>query len=260
MAMLKCFNIWFAGCGHVAALLTCLTAASSARGQAALTVDLALVLAIDCSNSVDLMEYDLQTGGLANAFRSSEIIAAIASGPTRRIGVTVVQWADSYRQMTVVPWHIVSNRQSALLLADEIARTPRYVHGGSTSITGMMTHGYQLLSRIPFAAHRKAIDITADGRNNEGGSPGAARDRLSAKGITINGLAILNEIQTLDLYFQRNVIGGPGNFVIRANDYEDFRVAIWRKLLREILGPGIALKPNPNRHQAALPARLAGRR
>ena len=65
------------------------------------------------------------------------------------------------------------------------------------------------------------------------------RDQLVAEGITINGLTILNEWPTLDTYFENNVAGGVGYFVIPANDYEAYGEAIFRKLLREITGPGI---------------------
>jgi hypothetical protein len=58
--------------------------------------------------------------------------------------------------------------------------------------------------------------------------------------MTINGLAILDEWPTLDVYFQRQVVGGPDHFVIVANDYADYGRAIYRKLLQEIAGPGVA--------------------
>ena len=63
---------------------------------------------------------------------------------------------------------------------------------------------------------------------------------MVSQGITINALTILNEWPTLDSYFENNVVGGAGNFVMPANDYDDFAEAIYRKLLREITGPGIS--------------------
>ena len=59
-------------------------------------------------------------------------------------------------------------------------------------------------------------------------------------GITINGLAILNESPTLDLYYADHVIGGPDAFIITAHDYEDFARAIRLKLLKEIRGAPLA--------------------
>ena len=114
------------------------------------------------------------------------------------------------------------------------------VRGGSTSISGVMSFGYRLLAGKPFAATRMAIDIVADGRNNNGSDPRSIRDVLGATGITVNGLAILNEVRTLDAYFKYNIIGGPAHFVIKANAYEHFKEAIQRKLLREIRGLGVA--------------------
>jgi hypothetical protein len=72
--------------------------------------------------------------------------------------------------------------------------------------------------------------------------------------MTINGLAILDEWPTLDLYFQRQVVGGPNHFVIVANDYEAYGRAIHRKLLQEITGPGVSHECRMSR------IRLAARR
>ncbi len=72
-------------------------------------------------------------------------------------------------------------------------------------------------------------------------------------GITINGLAIVNEVPTLDIYYAEHVIGGPDAFLLVAKDYQDFADAIRRKLLREIQGAGLAGRD-------AAGARLAERR
>ena len=70
-----------------------------------------------------------------------------------------------------------------------------------------------------------------------GKGPHVVRDQLVHFGITINGLTILNEFPTLNRYFERYIIGGYGSFVMVAKDYDDFRRAIYRKLLKEITGP-----------------------
>jgi hypothetical protein len=84
------------------------------------------------------------------------------------------------------------------------------------------------------------IDVSSDGRNNIGVPVRGVRDRLVAQGITINALTILNEWPTLNIYFQNQVAGGEGHFVIPADDYAAYAEAIYRKLLREITGPGIS--------------------
>ena len=52
-------------------------------------VDLALVLAVDISQSVNSTEYALQRGGLAYAIRHPDVIAAIKKARLKKIAVTV---------------------------------------------------------------------------------------------------------------------------------------------------------------------------
>ena len=60
--------------------------------------------------------------------------------------------------------------------------------------------------------------------------------------VFINGLPIVNDRPTfgrlppvpLDDYYRENVIGGDGSFMIVAEDFESFGVAVKRKLIREI--------------------------
>lgn len=201
-------------------------------------VDLALVLAIDCSFSVDSREFLLQMEGLGRAFMSDEVKRAISHGVRQRIAVTAVQWSDEQNQKIVLPWTIVSSQAEADQLGRVLAGIPRELAEGGTSLSTAVTFAGALFAAAP-SAERRVIDVSTDGRNNSGPPVAAARDRLVAQGITINGLTILNEWPTLDTYFENNVAGGQGHFVIPANDYEAYGEGILRKLLREITGPGI---------------------
>ena len=207
------------------------------KAQGREPVDLALLLSIDCSYSVDTREFRLQTNGTAHALRKPEILAAIQAGPLKRIAVSVVQWSDDKHQKITVPWTIISNAADIEKLAGQIQNQPRYLAEGGTSITGLMRYAAGVLATAPVVAERQVLDISSDGRNNKGGRPHVVRDQLNQFGITINGLTILNEFPTLNHYFEKYIIGGYGSFVIVANDYEDFEKAIYRKLLREIIGP-----------------------
>ena len=60
------------------------------------------------------------------------------------------------------------------------------------------------------------------------------RDFAVLSGVTVNGLAIVNDEPYLEDYYRHHVIGGPGAFVMAAADYQDFVEAIRRKLLREL--------------------------
>ncbi|HSM39214.1 MAG TPA: DUF1194 domain-containing protein [Afifellaceae bacterium] len=206
----------------------------SSAQVAAGTVDVAIVLAVDCSWSVDETEYAQQIGGLADAFASSDVHQAIAAGANGRIAVALMQWAAPDAQKLVIGWTIVEAPEDALLLSARIAATPRIVGDGATSITAAITTGAALHGARPSRALRQVIDISSDGINNTGGLPEPARDLAAARGITINGLTILNEVPYLHHYFRNHIIAGPGAFVEVAEDYADYHRAIRRKLLREI--------------------------
>lgn len=228
--------------GLAGAMLGQVAVGGRAPGAAAqaMGVDLALVLAVDCSWSVDNHEFRLQTRGLAEAFRRPEIQRAIANGEVGRIIVANVQWSHEANQALAVPWTLIAGGGDADAFAAVLETTPRQVVDGATAIGAVMEYCAGLLRTSPVAARRRVIDISCDGRSNRGLRPAVARDRIAAGGVTINGLAILDEWPTLDLYFQRQVAGGPNHFVIVANDYDAYGRAIYRKLLREITGPGIA--------------------
>lgn len=202
-------------------------------------VDLALVLAVDCSFSVDFREFALQMKGLGQAFRKPEIKRAIALGNLQRIAVSVVQWSDESNQVVAMPWTILETEEDGDLFGETLMSMPRKLAEGGTSISSALLYSAAFLSKAP-RAQRLVIDISSDGRNNVGVPVNAVRDRLVAQGITINALTILNEWPTLDVYFQNQVVGGEGHFVIPANDYQAYADAIYRKLLREITGPGVS--------------------
>lgn len=201
-------------------------------------VDLALVLAVDCSFSVDAREFRLQMEGLGRAFLREEVKKAIAHGKRQRIAVAVVQWSDENNQKVVLPWTIISGAADADELGMILSGLPRQLAEGGTSISTALMFSSLQFETAP-SAERRVIDVSSDGRNNIGSPVKPMRDRLVAQGITINGLTILNEWPTLDTYFENNVVGGPGNFVMPANDYAAYGDAIFQKLLREITGPGI---------------------
>lgn len=220
-------------------LLLALTTPSPVTRAQDAEVDLALVLAVDCSFSVDFREFALQMKGLGEAFRKPEIKRAIAMGNLQRIAVSVVQWSDESNQVVAMPWTILESEEDGDLFGETLAAMPRKLAEGGTSISSALLYSAAHLSRAPRAL-RLVIDVSSDGRNNVGVPVNAVRDRLVAQGITINALTILNEWPTLDIYFQNQVVGGEGHFVIPANDYGAYADAIYRKLLREITGPGIS--------------------
>ncbi len=211
----------------------CASAAADERTRA---VDLQLVLAVDASGSVNTTRFELQKEGYVAAFRHPRVLAAIQSGPAQAIAVTLVQWTGPVQQLQGVTWTRVSDAASAEGFAQKIAQMPRQLFGGGTSISGAIDFAAGLMRESPFQAERRVIDISGDGSNNRGRSVTQARDEAVAAGIGINGLPILALEYDLDRYYQDNVIGGPGAFVIAAKDYDQFADAILRKLVAEIAG------------------------
>jgi len=201
-------------------------------------VDLALVLAIDCSFSVDAREFRLQMQGLGDALASEEIWQAIARGPLQRLALSCFLWSDLETQVVIQPWTVIATQEEAVTLGQRLAVAPRAARMGGTAISAALLFGGALMVLAP-AATRRVIDLSTDGRNNMGKPAFRARDELVARGITVNGLAIANEWPTLDIYLERQVAGGPSNFVVKADSYDDFGAAMKRKLIREITGPGL---------------------
>lgn len=217
-------------------ILVIVAAPTTSFDQSTRRVDLNLVIAIDCSYSVNNEEFFLQTQGTAKAFTHPAIVNAILSGNYRSAAVTMIQWAGENNQQVVIPWRILSSQLDAYRLAVDIRRMPRLVSEGSTSITAAIDAGIQLLKTAPYKATRYVIDISADGINNDGSRVDDARDRAIAEGLTVNGLPILNEVWWLHYYFENHIIGGLGAFYQISNSYADYGQAIRKKLLREISG------------------------
>jgi hypothetical protein len=199
-------------------------------------VDLALVLAVDASGSVNQTRFDLQKHGYAQAFRSREVIEAIGAGADHAIAVAMVQWTGPSLHVQVIDWTRISDAASAQALADAIDAGRRHLYGGGTSLSGAIDTGAMLLAASPFRATRHVIDISGDGSNNAGRPAETARDEAVKQGIVINGLPITWIEPGLDAYYRSSVIGGPGAFVISIDSYDNFADAILHKLVTEISG------------------------
>lgn len=237
-------------CAAFALAVTLALAQPSSTHAQAIPVDLELILAVDVSGSVDEVEAQLQRQGYIAALTSDRVIKAIRSGANRRIGIAYVEWAGEMYQRTIVDWTVIEDLASARAVTEKIAASP-YVAIRWTSITAAIDYSVALFQRSPFEGERRVIDISGDGKNNNGGDVRLARDRAVAAGITINGIPILNNRlgatdgwgysgrgfpsdPDLDTYYQTFVIGGPGAFMVPAESFDTFGNAIQSKLIREI--------------------------
>ncbi len=194
-------------------------------------MSLELVLAIDGSTSIRGDLFDFQLQGHAAAFRDPKVVEAITGGGG--IAVTLVQWSDPSALRTLIPWTRIADGAAAGRFAAAIDSVPRQPLHGSTGIGGAILNAANLFGRDQ-TPRRRVIDIVSNGYNNIGIIPEAARDRVVAQGITINGLVILDEVPWLADYFEEQVIGGPAAFVMVADTPQSFGRAILDKLIQEI--------------------------
>lgn len=202
-------------------------------------VDLALCLAVDASSSVDYDEFALMLGGTAAALRDESVQAAITAGPRGAVAIGLVLWSGRGAQAVAVPWARLDGPMAAAAFADAVEAAPRLVPPGATALGEGMAAGLALLGALPTEASRLVMDVSGDGRNNQGRPPGPVRDIGVAAGVTINALAVLNEEADLLDHYRDEVIGGPGSFAMHTPDYAAFAEAIREKLLREITGAAL---------------------
>ena len=200
-------------------------------------VALELVLALDSSSSVSADEYELQRRGIAEAFRDPAVQRAIAALGKPGLAVAVLQWSGGRMQRMSVDWTHLSSGDDAARFAASVAAAERLLTGG-TSLGGAVRYSLAQIEANRFEGRRKVIDVSGDGFT--GLSPRRERDRAVSRGVTINGLAILNKKPELGLYFAAHLIGGPGAFVRTAASYGDFAAAMRDKLLQEISGVTVA--------------------
>ncbi|HXL47835.1 MAG TPA: DUF1194 domain-containing protein [Xanthobacteraceae bacterium] len=222
-----------------------LFAIQSSAASAAEQVDLLLVLSSDVSRSVDHPKFLLQREGYAAAVSDRHVLEAIKSGPQQRIAVCFVEWSGFGAQKLVIDWTIIDGPDPARKFGDQLLELPR-AFADRTSISGGIEFAAAQLERAPFESARHTIDVSGDGTNNAGRDVKLARDEVVAKGIVINGLVILSDRPVpwnaehtnppggLEKYYQDNVIGGPGAFVLVAENFNAFGRAIIKKLIAEI--------------------------
>jgi hypothetical protein len=225
----------------LASLAILFAIAPGAPARADTEVDLALVIAVDISYSMDMDELALQRQGFADAFRSPQVHDAIRRGLVGKIAVVYFEWAGSWDQRVIVPWSVLDGAESADIFAEKVAAQP-VRRAQRTSISGAIDFAMKLLGQSGVEATRRVIDISGDGPNNQGRVVTVARAEALAEGVTINGLPIMLkapgylDIHDLDLYYRDCVIGGQGAFVVPARDREQFPAAIKTKILLEVAG------------------------
>ena len=234
----------------LAGSLATLVVTTQVRAQS--LVDLQLVLAVDVSRSIDEVEAELQRRGYIEALTSDRVIDAILSGEHRRIAVCYTEWAGAHYQVVVLDWTVIDSPAAARRFAEKLAEAPRLSQSW-TAVGAALAHAGQRFGTSGLSSRRRVIDISGDGRTNDGPAAETVRDRLVNEGIVVNGLPVMmNRTNfgrppdlTLDRYYEENVIGGPGSFLIVADNFDHFGRAVRTKLVREISDAGGPRRSSP---------------
>jgi hypothetical protein len=214
--------------------------AQSGFADAEDAVDVLLVLAVDVSRSVTEEEGRLQRQGYYAALTDPQVVETIRGGMLGAIGVAYIEWSGVEWQRLIEPWTRIGSAQDAEAWCASVDKKPPQAVGW-TSISGAIDFSRKVLSEAPWDAMRKVVDISGDGVNNSGRPAEQARDEAVAEGIVINGLPILKaQVMAggppLTEYYQKNVVGGPGAFVVPAADFHAFAQAVKRKIIMEVAG------------------------
>jgi Ca-activated chloride channel homolog len=194
--------------------------------------EVALLLAIDVSGSVDGGEFRLQVDGTADALSDPAVADALVAASA---ALSVVQWSGTGMQTTVLSWTRIATLADVAALANAARALPRAYDGSDTAVGDAVA-----FSTATFAAvadcRRRVVDISGDGPQNAGLPLSPSRGAALAAGIEINAIAIEGMGVSITEFYRRYVISKDG-FVVTARGHLDYPRAIRAKLLREIERP-----------------------
>ena len=228
----------------LAAALPILTCPATRAADGA---DVLLVLAADVSRSITPEKFELQRRGYAAAMADPRVLEALAAGPNHKVAVAFVEWSGAASQQVVVEWTVIATQADAEAFGSKVLHAPR-AFADRTAIGSALRFSADLFARCPVTGSRRVIDVSGDGTSNAGDDIAAARDATLAGGVSaINGLVILSDdtgpaylrehthpAGGLQGYYRQNVIGGPGSFVLVAQNFETFGRSLVAKLVQEI--------------------------
>ncbi len=221
------------------------------------------MFAADVSRSIDQPKFQLQREGYAAAIADKRVLEAITGGRHRRIAVAFVEWSGVSSQKVLIDWTVIDGPDAAKKFGDQLVELPRsFAERTSISRRHRFRHGrFEERALRGAAAHHRRVGR----RHQQFRARRHPRPRRGRRqGVTINGLVILSDRPMawnpehtnppggLANYYRNNVIGGPGAFVIVAEDFNSFGQAIVKKLIAEIaeLPPATGIASQPRRLSA----------
>jgi hypothetical protein len=213
--------------------------------------DANLITAIDVSGSIKAADERLEFEGMAQAVVDPKFLQAIARGYHGRIGFVAFTWANG-EFIPLVPWTLIGSKDEAEQVAG-LLRTARgmpamgyatqipgearpWRTGHATDVSAAIDRAIELSAAAPFDSWHNVINICANGIDNVGDGPAAARDRANGQGLIVNGLILGDRDDAAEIaaYFRDHVQAGPGSFVMEARAFQDVTRAMLAKFLVEL--------------------------
>lgn len=207
----------------------------------------ALVVALDISGSVNEREYRLQLDGLAYALQSPDVQTLVLSDPSAPISIAVFEWSDQKHQRLIQDWVSLQTDQDMAALAARLRQHRKDRVTLKTAIGGAISFGRAMLQDRA-NCWRRTIDVSGDGKNNDGPRPRDIYRTGLYNEITVNALVVTgasdetglfapadeSRARRLQAYYDAEVIHGQGAFSMLARGYEDYARAMAEKLIREL--------------------------
>ncbi len=204
----------------------------------------ALIMALDVSSSVDAQEYALQMQGLAGALLDPDVQILLLSQPSAPVVLSVFEWSGRFDQRLIIDWTRLETPADLAQVAAVLTAQTRPQTTRPTAIGQALRYAGQRLQAGP-DCWQLTVDVSGDGKNNDGMRPLQGKSAIIFQRVTVNGLVIgtdmpsgdrivENEMAELTSYFRSLVIHGPDAFIETALGFEDFQAAMKRKLLREL--------------------------
>ncbi|MFK7746646.1 MAG: DUF1194 domain-containing protein [Roseobacter sp.] len=245
---LLCASIFFVSVGVAAPAPTAKYASTDANASHPQRVDIALVLAVDVSSSIDASERRFQREAYADALSDPRVAQMALGGRAGRIAIAYMEWSGRRYQRVHLPIRVMSTPEQMAEFAQDILHIqdgqndPMFVQ--PTAVGNALLAAETAMSELPFPAGDYVIDISGDGVRNDGFAVLSARDHLLSMGLTVNGLPI--EVSAnpprydegspdrVSNFYEDCVIGGPGSFHLVARGFGDVRETLIMKLMLEM--------------------------
>jgi hypothetical protein len=211
-------------------------------------VDIALVLAVDVSSSIEASERRFQREAYAEALSDPRVAQMALGGRSGRVAVAYMEWSGRRFQRVHLPMRVMSSPVELAIFANEILaiedrpHDPMFVQ--PTAVGDALLAAEAAMAELSVPARDYIIDISGDGVLNDGLEIQEARAHVLSLGLTVNGLPI--EVADAPTYGQASgadavarfymdcVIGGPGAFHLVARGFGDVRETLIMKLMLEM--------------------------